>query len=188
MTSTLMNYILPMRVTNEQAEYLLKLPKKVVENGTLLDKLTIDQKFPFSARFELISEKDDEFTFLWEVQQSKKNSIRASLHYQENDSKTGLLRIDYNSGHKNPEVITEFLPGKFHAFAGKCFSSDEHHIHYHVQGYKPLSWAIPLNMDDFEIKELNHGPDFSSTFVDIIKLFAKTVNIETEITVNTLLL
>jgi hypothetical protein len=31
LTSTLMNYILPMRVTNEQAEYLLKLPKKVVK-------------------------------------------------------------------------------------------------------------------------------------------------------------
>lgn len=177
-----------MRITNTQAEYLLNLPKRVVENGTLLDKLTINQKFPFNARFELISEKDDEFTFLWEIQQSKKNSIRVSFHYQENDSKTGLLRVDYNSGHKNPEVISEFLPEKFHPYAGKCFSNDEHHIHYHVQGYKSLSWAIPLTMDGFEIKKLRYGTDFNTTFVDIIKLFAKTVNIETEITVNTLLL
>lgn len=46
-----------MKITNEEAEYLLKLPKKVLENDTLLDSLTIDQKFPFNARFELVSEK-----------------------------------------------------------------------------------------------------------------------------------
>ena len=46
-----------MKITNEEAEYLLKLPKKVLENDTLLDSLTIDQKFPFNARFELVLEK-----------------------------------------------------------------------------------------------------------------------------------
>ncbi|NLX65402.1 MAG: hypothetical protein GXZ19_01270 [Bacteroidales bacterium] len=177
-----------MRITNEQAEYLLKLPKKVVKNDTLLEKLSIDQHFPFSMRLELVSESDDEFTFLWEIQQSKKKSIRVSFHCQENDSKTGLLRIDYNSGHKNPEVISEFLPEKFHPFAGKCFSNDEHHIHYHVQGYKSLAWAIPLANDEFEIKDLDDGAEFNTTFARIIKSFAKIVNVETEITVNTLLL
>lgn len=177
-----------MRVTNEQAEYLLKLPKKVVENGTLLDKLTIDQKFPFSARFELISEKDDEFTFLLEIQQSKKNRIRLSFHCQENDSKIGLLRVDYNSGHVNPEVLSEYVPEKFHPYAGKKFSPEEHHIHYYVQGYKSLAWAIPLSADQFEIKELNDDVNFNSTFADILKLFARTVNIETKILVNELLL
>lgn len=177
-----------MKITNEQAKYLLKLPKKVLEGDTLLDKLTIDQKFPFNTRFELLSEKDDEFTFLWEIRQSKKNSVRVSLHQQENDSKTGLLRIDYNSGHKNPENISEFVPEEFHRYAGKYFSNNEHHIHYHIQGYKSLAWAIPLTIDEFEIKELNDGAGFNTTFADIIKLFAKTVNIETAITVNTLLL
>ncbi len=177
-----------MKITNEQAEYLLKLPKKVVQNDMLLDKLTIDQKFPFDARFELVSEKDDEFTFIWEIQQSKKNSIRVSFHHQENDGKTGLLRVDYNSGHKNPEVASEHVPEKFHPFVGKIFSNNEHHIHYHVQGYKSLVWAVPLSVDKFEIKELNNGADFNSTFANILKLFAKTVNIETEISVNELLL
>lgn len=99
-----------------------------------------------------------------------------------------MLRIDYNSGHKNPEVISEFLPEKFHPFAGKCFSNDEHHIHYHVQGYKSLAWAIPLANDEFEIKDLDDGAEFNTTFARIIKSFAKIVNVETEITVNTLLL
>ncbi len=177
-----------MKITNEQAEYLLKLPKKVVRNEELLDKLVINQKFPLSERFELVSEKDDEFTFLWEIQQSKKNSIKVSFHHQENDSKTGLLRVDYNSGHKNPEFISEYVPEKFHPFAGKEISPDEHHIHYHVQGYHSLAWAIPLSIDDFEIKDLNKGVDFNSTLASILKLFAKTVNIETEIIFNELLL
>ncbi len=177
-----------MKISNEQAEYLLKLPKKVVVNEALLDKLAIDQRFPFNERFELVSEKDDEFTFLWEIQQSKKNSIRVSFHHQENDSKTGLLRLDYNSSHKNPEDISEHVPGKFHPYAGKYFSNSEHHIHYHVQGYKSLAWAIPLDTDKFEIKELNSGVGFNSTFANILKMFAKSVNIETEISVNELLL
>lgn len=177
-----------MKISNEQTEYLLKLPKKILENEQLLDKLIIDQVFPFNKRYELVSDKDDEFTFLLEIQQSKKNSIRVSFHHQENDSKTGLLRIDYNSGHKNPENISELLPVKFHPFAGKYFTNDEHHIHYHVQGYKSLAWAIPLVADEFEIKELNDGADFNNTLANIIKKFAKTINIETAITVNTMLL
>lgn len=177
-----------MKITNEQAEYLLKLPKKVVINETLLDKLIIDQKFPFNSRYELVSEKDEEFTFLWEIQQSNKNSIRVSFHHQEDDSKTGLLRVDYNSGHKNPEDISESVPERFRPFAGKYFLNSEHHIHYHVQGYKSLAWAIPLSIDKFEIKELKDGAEFNSTFAKIIRMFAKTVNIETEISVNELLL
>jgi len=177
-----------MIITNEQVEYLLKLPKKVVKEDEILETLLIDQKFPLHKRYELISQTDDEFTFLWEIQQSKKNSIKISFHHQENDSKTGLLRIDYNSAHKNPEMLLKDVPKKFHPFVGKYFSNKEHHVHYHVQGYKSLAWAIPLTADEFEIKELNDGKDFNRTFADIIKLFAKTINIETEIIVNESLL
>ncbi len=177
-----------MKISNEQAEYLLKLPKKIVEKEKLLETLTINQEFPLNQRYDLVSEKDDEFTFLLEIQQSKKSSIRISFHHQENDSKTGLLRVDYNSGHKNPEEITEYLPEKFHPYAGKYYTNNEHHIHYHIQGYKPLAWAIPLAVDEFEIKEINDDANFNSTLADIIKLFAKTINIETKIQINTLLI
>lgn len=177
-----------MKISNEQAEYLLKLPKKVLEKDVLLDNLTINQVFPFNLRYELISEKDDEFTFLLEIQQSKKSTIRISFHHLENDSKTGLLRVDYNSGHKNPEDINEFLPEKFHPFAGKYFNNDDHHIHYHIQGYRSLAWALPLTVDDFEIKEINDDANFNNTFSNIIKSFAKAINIETKIQINTLLL
>jgi len=61
------------------------------------------------------------------------------------------------------------------------------HIHYYVQGYRTLQWAIPLTDASFEIKEINPN-DFNRTFVKIIKLFAKTINIETKITINTRLI
>lgn len=177
-----------MKISNEQAEYLLKLPKKIVGPEGLLESLMIDQQFPFNQRFEMISAKDDEFTFLLEIKQSQKKSIRVSFHHQENDTKTGLLRVDYNSGHQNPAEISALVPEKFHPFVGKTFSNREHHIHYHVQGYKSLAWAIPLVDDDFQIKELNVGSQFNNALADIIKLFKKTINLETVMTINPLLL
>ncbi len=173
-----------MKISNEQAEYLLKLPKKIIVEEQLQDNIILNQKFPFCKRFELVSEEDDEFTFLWEFQQSKKNKIRISFHCQDNDSKIGLVRLDYNSGHLNPMDINEFVPAKFHPFAGKYFTNNEHHIHYYVQSYKSLAWAIPLVEDEFEVKELNEGSDFNNNFAKIISLFAKTLNIETSIIIN----
>lgn len=117
-----------MKITNEQAEYLLSLPKKIVEGNQLLDR-TI-----------------------------------------------------------NPEFILPHLPEKFHPFAGKDFTDKEHHIHYYVDGYKPLAWAIPIINDDFKIKEISEDVDFNSTFAEIIIQFAKTINIETAITINKQLL
>lgn len=176
-----------MKITNEQAEYLLQLPKKVVNKEELLDKLSIDQKFPFNARYELISESDIEFTFLWEIKQSSKNKIKISLHHQENDSKTGIFRIDYNGSHTNPMTANEFVPEKYHSFVGKYFNN-EHHVHYYVEGYKPLAWAIPLSADEFEIKDLGNKSDFNITFAKVIVEFAKAINLKTIITVNPLLI
>jgi len=174
-----------MEITNEQADYLLNLPKKILTEKGLLSEMIINQRFPFLERLELSAEINDEFSFLWEIKQSSKNTLKISLHIQENDSKIGLLRIDYNGSHKNPEYINEFVPEKFHKYKGKEFINSEHHIHYYVQGYKSLAWAIPLIDDDFEIKTIKNP---NHQFTDIIKLFAKKINLETIITINTLLL
>ena len=176
-----------MNIPYAKVEYLLELPKKIIVNDSIQDNLTIWQKSPFNARFKLISEKDEEYTFLWEINQSEKKSIRISFHFQENDSETGLIRIDYNGSHQNPRIKSPSLPEKFHPFVGKHFE-DKNHIHYYVQGYRHLAWAIPLTKSDFKIKELHDDSEFNNTFVEIIKLFAKTVNIQTKITVNQVLL
>ena len=58
-------YIIPkiMNISNAEAEYLLELPKKIIVNDSIQDNLTIWQKSLFHARFELISEKDEEYLF-----------------------------------------------------------------------------------------------------------------------------
>jgi len=174
-----------MNITNEQADYLLRLPKKITgKKGDLLPQITISPKFPFSERFELLSEKDDEFSFLWQIKQSSKNTLQISLHFQEDDSKIGLMRIDYSGGHTNPQTITENVPERFHPYVGKQLMQS--HIHYYVQGFPMLAWAIPLSDDEFEIKEICEN-DFYATLVDVIKTFAKTINIETEIKVEALI-
>lgn len=173
-------------LNNEQAGYLLKLPKKILSDKDTVNSYTINQNFPFNIRLELLS-TDDEFTFLWVITQSTKSTIRISLHVQDNDSNIGLLRIDFNNGHKNPETISDTLPLQFHAYVGREFSKNDHHIHYHVDGYKSLAWAIPLTDDSFKIKNLDET-DFNICLANIVYLFAQTINVETKITINPLLI
>lgn len=97
------------------------------------------------------------------------------------DMKIGLIRIDYNGQHINPEGISATLPDKFHKYAGKFFKYDEPHIHYYVDGYKGLAWALPLDSESFEIKRLNSQNDI----VDSILNFNKLINLETKFSVGT---
>ena len=92
-----------------------------------------------------------------------------------------MFRIDYNGNHKNPVKVNDFVPKRFYKYVAKEFYN-EHHIHYHIQGYKQLAWAIPLLDDNFEIKTIDNNIN------DIIILFAKTINVETIININSLLL
>jgi len=176
-----------MIISNEQSEYLIQLKKKVLQNDVALEQLTINQEFPMHLRFELISEEDNDFSFLWEITQSAKNDIRISLHFQEDESKIGLFRVDYNSGHRNPETASDKLPQRFLPFVGKWFSNEESHVHYHVEGYKPLAWAVPIEDSEMTTKEIadtNTNEKLSSA----IQEFAKIINLETVLTINTLLL
>jgi len=176
-----------MIISNVQADYLMQLKKKVLQNDTALDQLTINQEFPLHLRFELVSAEDDDFSFLWEITQSAKNSIRISLHFQEDESKIGLFRVDYNSGHRNPETANGTLPQKFIPYVGKWFSNEENHVHYHVEGYKSLAWAIPIEDSEIPTKEITDN-DTNVQLVSAIQEFAKIINLETVITINTLLL
>lgn len=173
--------------SNDDADYLLKLPKKVVHNNKLYDNWVITQSIGMKLRLMLASTEDD-FKFLWQIGLSKKDSLKVSLHHQDHDTNIGLLRIDFNSGHHNPESINEFVPQKFHPYVDKYLSDQENHIHYHVQTYKTLAWAMPLSDDDFEIKELNDEQHFNIDFGKTITQFAKAINLQTKIIIQTLLL
>ena len=170
--------------TNEQAEYLIKLPKKILENDLLIDQIQIEQKYPFSKKFILGSPSDFEFTFLLDVNQSEKKVLKVSLHYQEDQSKIGLLRVDFNGTHKNPETIHEDLPEKFHKYAGKWFDYNDHHIHFYVQNYKPLAWALPLIDDEFPIKDIKNNQDVGDSFLS----FCERINLITKIKLDGILI
>lgn len=168
-----------MYFTKEQADYFIKLPKKIVEKERILDVKTIKQGFPVKIRFELISEQEPDLPFLWQIEQSAKNIIRISLHMQEDEKKTGLLRLDYNSSHTNPVFIKDTVPKEFHKFAGMRLFGN--HIHYYVPGYKQLQWAIPLEFDNFPVKIIEENVKFSSTFIEIIDGFKNIINVQTEL-------
>lgn len=76
-----------------------------------------------------------------------------------------------------------FLP-----YINKHFTPKEHHIHYHVQTYESLAWAVPLSADDFEIKEIGMGADFAADFDRTIRQFAKAINLQTKLTFEALLI
>jgi len=163
--------------TNEQANYLINLPKKILDNEKLVDSFMIRQKFPFTDRFILGSQSDVEFTFLLEIYQSEKASLKVSLYHQEDQSKIGLLRIDFYGTHRNPETIIDGLPDIFHKYAGKWFNYNEHHIHFYFQDYKPLAWALPLIEDEFPIKDIKNNQDVGEAFLS----FCKRINLITKI-------
>lgn len=166
----------------EEAKHLLETPKKVMDDkGELLDSLIIEQKFPLSHKWNLVALEDVRKTFLFEAQQSTKNKLRLSFHYQEQRENVGLLRIDYHAGHRNPTDVNEFVPGVLKPYAGKLFSNTEHHIHYHVEGYPSLAWAVPLEVDSFAVKSIEDNAGMNHTIANVIHLFATRISLKTEL-------
>ncbi|MBN2683099.1 MAG: hypothetical protein JXR58_11365 [Bacteroidales bacterium] len=155
--------------TNEEAKYLIELPKKVYQNDNLVDTETIAIESSFSMRYNLISEDEPDYQFLLDVKQGKKNNLKFDLHFQENESITWLLRVDYNGQHQNPEVANEFVPDFIRPYEGMWFEYSDHHIHYFVQGYKQLAWAVPLKSDSFPVKEITDFNSMKNAFIEFIK-------------------
>lgn len=174
-----------MTFTFEQAQYLLQLPKKVEMNGTLQDSITFTQPFPFQERYTLISPDDTEFTFLYEVNQSSKNQFKLTLFLMDEDTRIGLLRVDFSGQHENPHTIKENVPLAFRPFIGKFFNYDSHHIHCFVEGYKTtLDWALPLTDDTFPVKQIKNSNDVIAAF----NSFNDVIHLETNFIINLLLI
>jgi len=171
--------------SNNDANYLLSLDKKVFHNDTLTDKLCLTQSFPFQHKFELIAPSDSDYTFLYDINQSAKNQFKLTLYLLDSDTRIGLLRIDFNGQHKNPEMITDKVPEFLHAYAGVFFDYNQPHIHYYVEGYKTtLDWAMPLSDDDFPVKQITKPNDITEAFY----AFNKEINLSTNFSINPMFL
>jgi|APEBP8051072266_1049373.scaffolds.fasta_scaffold04801_2 hypothetical protein len=162
--------------TQEEANNLIALPKLVYLGKVGQRAYLLPTQVPVQTKLDLISE-DTEYQFQLDINQSKKYSVKLSIHTQESESNIGLVRLDFFGTHTNPVEITENLPLIFHEYAGKYFGTHEHHIHYFVEGYKHLSWAIPLTVDGFGIRNIENQSDVNSAIVE----FSKKINIITDL-------
>lgn len=167
-------------MTVELAEYLLGLDKYLVQNGKTVETYSLDIQYPMSIRLSLSAPSDLDQSLLVDIKESEKKSLKLSLHHQDSSTQNGLLRVDYNSRHLNPVDIIATVPNKFIPFAGQWLDEYPGHIHYVVDGYKPLAWAIPLELDDFPVKELNGREDYAKT----LNAFFQKINLKTIISYN----
>lgn len=160
--------------TLDQVKYLLNLPKHICENNDIIEVKRFDP-LPFNEKIYMLSKEDRDYLFFLDIFRSSKNQLKLNFHYQEKESAIGLLRIDFGSGHKNPETSSDNVPEILRPYTAQYI--DEPHIHYYVEGYKNLAWALPLKDDKFPIKDYSKEQDFC----DIILSVAKLINLKTEL-------
>lgn len=160
----------------EKAQEMIDCEKFVVIDGETIERISLDQTYPMNCRLELTT-CDGDISFIWDIKQSTKNCIRLSLHCMDEDSKLGLIRVDYNAGHINPETATDTLPECFKPYIAKKFADDEHHVHYHVPGYRPLAWALPIEESPLKVKYVS-VEKLDSDIIDAICSFAEAINIK----------
>lgn len=160
-------------LTNEEAQKLLEMGKKIWQKGNLLDVYPFEFPEDDSVRYDMKS-LDRRYSFLLQIRQ-KLDHTKITFHFQENQRFIGLLRIDFNGPpHQNPEVVNESVPDWLAKYQGRCIEGS--HVHYYVQGYRSLAWACPLKADGFPVKTMQGIQDFDralNAFCQRIHLLTK---------------
>lgn len=167
-------------MTVELAQYLIGLEKFVIQNGAITNTFLMNVGYPMNFRLTLSAPDDLDQSLMVDIKESEKKSLKISLHHLDNSIQDGLLRVDYNGRHFNPVNILPTVPEIFRPFAGQWLDDYAGHIHYVVDGYKSLAWAIPLESDDFPVKKLDGREDYTRT----LNAFFQKINLKTTITFN----
>ena len=92
----------------EELNVMLRAPKIILsEDNQAINDMTIDASFPIKRlRYTLgLLETVNNTRLMWQINQSEKMQIRLSLHIQQEETNIGLIRLDYNAGHRNPTEI-----------------------------------------------------------------------------------
>ena len=166
----------------ETIDKLLSAEKEILyEEGHFIDNYTINMVFPLKIRIILGVKSDENLQFELCITQSSKIQIKISLHLLNDDSKIGISRLDYNGIHRNPATYNEKTPLELRRYVGKWIN--ESHIHYAVDGFSDLAWAIPLKDTDFPIKSIDLM-NLYTNFAEAIIAYAKYLNIKTTININ----
>ena len=161
----------------ELANYLLSLDKYIIESNNELKNKQLQLESPLKLRLNLIAHDDPDQVFLVDIKESEKKALKISFHYQGDTAQYGLMRVDYYSRHKNPEEILDTVPENFRQFAGVFLDEFAGHIHYIIDGYSPLVWAIPLEYDDFPVKDIRDINDITS----VMTAFFEKINLKTKL-------
>lgn len=160
-------------LTLNEVDLLLSVEKKIVIDDKIIEEYNIPSEDGVSFRCNLQSLDGNEI-FLLQVKQAF-NRIKVNLHLQENNQYVGLLRVDYNDIHQNPMHATDNVPPIAKKYTGKLIQ--ESHIHFCVNGYGSLKWAIPLSVSDFPIKNVSNHAEI----MDALDAFCKEINLTTKI-------
>lgn len=107
-------------MTNDEAINLIHLSKKVAEVEKTVDHVPLPLALGNeNARYQLHAEEEPDYLFLLEISRSAKNNLKITLHFQKDNSKIGLLRVDHSGQHQNPHEIKSSLPDRFKPYAAK---------------------------------------------------------------------
>ena len=161
--------------SNELAEKLIKMPKIIVGGGITNINLSEEK-----SRFKLINHDEPEYEFLFEITSNRKITFKITFHNQENNTKEGLIRIDFKGGHKNPEMLNDYVPDFVKPYLGFYFQN-ESHVHIYVEGFKDLAWAVPLSIYNFPVLNIENMEDFG----EALKAFVKEINIVSSLNIQT---
>lgn len=160
-------------LTNQEAKYLLDLEKNLLNPDQIVD---LGNK---SNTLELVSYQDSDYLFRLDITTNRKIILKTSIHHMESKSFIGLIRIDFKGGHHNPTEILHSLPEFLKPYVDKWFNPAKPHMHFYVEGYKPLAWAMPLADTDFPTKDITNQADLN----DLITNFANKINLKSKINI-----
>ena len=166
----------------ESANYLLSLDKYIIEGDKQIKSKQLNLESPLKLRLNLVAQDDPGQVFLVDITESDKKALKISFHHQDDAAQYGLLRVDFYSRHKNPVEILDTVPENFRQFAGIFLDDFAGHIHYVVNGYSSLAWAIPLEHDDFSVKDIENIDDITS--VTVMEAFFDKINLKTTLQYN----
>lgn len=176
-------------MTFEEVQDLIAKPKKLVaEDGHLIDSYYLDQKVPLCLTLDLTDTETQKIKFCLAVKQSSKIGYKINFHLMDSNGYIALSRLDINGRHGNPKEVTDKVPDFLVPHASEQILTS--HLHYYVEGYSPLAWALPLaDVNDENLKDVSASS--SNVYVDIINAllgYLAFLNVRTKFTVNSMML
>lgn len=177
-------------MTFKEVQDLIAKPKKLVaDDGHQLDFYYLEQNVPFNVELNLTDTETRKLKFRINVTQSQKVGYKISFHMMDTNGYIGLSRLDINGlAHTNPKEVTDKVPDFLKPHASERI--DTSHLHFYVEDYETLAWALPLvDVNNENIKDISTTTtNLSVDIVEALRGFLSYVNVKTKITVNPALL